>query len=924
MKQDKNQRKAVASQRRPSAASAILSGRGRRGVSRGPAEVYTSYGWLLLLVTFLTIILISFLFTPYTHQLDEIKNVLLMFIPPFLLIAALAKMDFSAITWKNSGALILLGLYFASMCFSWVINPYKPMGETVVWFNLSVATFTVVLAWYMNTENKARKTMLFFVGLGMCSTLIGLFMYAKRYTQGLYRWLEDVQPWGTLFYTLTNSSTEMYSFILNSDFYAAFLVMLIPIALAMFFVEKRLGFKVFALVSFLLMNVCLVLTNSNDSFISMGVAYPFFIIMGVRYVKEWELSRQFKMGFALLIAAGLVFMAVFMLPRLSATYDFKAAAFSGRRVLWGGGFWPWIYGNHLDGSSPDWLSVIFGTGPGGYRHYFPWFRSPDFFDQQINNVTTFSHNFYLDTLLEQGLVGLVILMAFIVRVFGDGFNQIKTTTSRTHLFYQIGLLTGLLGIAVQCYSSPNNRWAVAGMMYWCLFGLSMGLSSLDKPRISGDNLGKKLGDVPLSLICKCACLALAVLFIGRQVMPSAQFSKYWQAAKLNANGLRYMDQTYSMTPEQSLPYLQASQQYFEKAIDLNPTFATSYYKLAHVYNQLGASVPAERDEYMTKAIQTYEKLDEICANYSEVQLNLGIMYAQKAGLLTEAVRGRQEKAQKLLQDMQTATGAKRQQMKEDYDALMEDLSKTVNNIPEERRALMETSYRRMKEAAHQSLKPNTQYLTGTIGRELLELYQEAGETEKANKLREEVKPFFRSLLNYKPRIPELQADQKESYPKAQMALLALAQETENVNEAIDVLKGMVHDNPDNQLMLKALLESFDKAGKTQEKLAYLEEMVHADPTDALLRLQLADSFKKAGNADKYLLELRKAEVLTPDDPKLLQEIYSVYKAENNAEAVTSYLDKLTSYGIAVTDLETSPVAVDTTASDEESSAVVAP
>src|SRR5690606_6983770 len=138
-----------------------------------------------------------------------------------------------SITWKQNGALILLGLYFLWMCISWAVNPYKMVGETVIWFNLGVATFTLVFAWFMNTEEKVRKTMIFFVILGLVSTVLGLFLYAGRYTEHFYEemlknpfWQSPKnRPWATLVYTLTSSHDDMYSFILNSDFYAAFLVM---------------------------------------------------------------------------------------------------------------------------------------------------------------------------------------------------------------------------------------------------------------------------------------------------------------------------------------------------------------------------------------------------------------------------------------------------------------------------------------------------------------------------------------------------------------------------------------------------------------------------------------------------------------------------------------------------------------------------
>jgi len=906
MKQDKPQRRATVQPRRSSAA-AILAGK-----SAGISDNYTTFGWMLLFATFLVVTLISFLFTPYTHQLDEIKNVLLMFAPPFLLLAAVIKMDFSAITWKRHGALILLGLYLGWMWISWLLNPYKPMGEQTIWFNYGVATFTVVFAWFMNTENKIRKTMIFFVTLGFVSTILGLYLYAGRFTGDFYQnmlrdpyWqTPDRSRWATLFYTLFTSHGDMYSFILNSDFYAAFLVMIIPISISMFLLEEHIGLKVYALTSLLLMNVCLALTNSNDSFIAMGICYAiFFVVLLSGRLTSQQFSTTFKWTLFGCISALIILIGIMMLPKIAATLNFKSEAFEGRRVLWGGGFWPWIYGDNLFGESIDPISIIFGTGPGGYRHYFPWFRRPDFFDQQINNVTTFGHNFYLDTLLETGLVGLVLLVGFHVRVFADGIRQIRTTQSRVHMIYQIGILIGVLGIAIQNYSSPNNRWAVAGMIYWCMFGLSMGLASVDNPAVSGENSDSKLAGIPVYKISRWACIGIAAIFFLRCVAPGAQFLNYWKAAKLNADGLRAMESVYAGMPqEQQQLLLESARQKFREAITRNPTFATSYYKLGHIYNQLGMS---------DTAIDTYENLDKINANYSEVHLNLGIMYAQKAGSVAQNIQAMEEKAQGILQEMQSASGARKSTLDAEYGTLMEQIKTKTANIDKEQIALMEKSYSRMKEAAHQSLKPNTQYLTGSIGRELVSLYEQAGQQEKADKLRNEIKKYFRSLLEYEPKLAELQVDQKENYPKAQKQLLTLAQETGNEDEVIEVLKRMVADNPDSEVMLNALLESYDRAGKTKDKLNYLEQAVHADPTDPTLHMALAEAYKMSGDTKKYINELRRVEVLSPQSVPLLKEIYTAYSESGNQDAVKIYAEKLTSAGVSL-DTLTTPAASQTT------------
>ena len=66
---------------------------------------------------------------------------------------------------------------------------------------------------------------------------------------------------------------------------------------------------------------------------------------------------------------------------------------------------------------------------------------------------------------------------------GTASSRSATRRTGSHQFYQIACIAGLSGVALQNFFSPNNRWAVAGMMYWTMFGLSMGIARLDMPDV---------------------------------------------------------------------------------------------------------------------------------------------------------------------------------------------------------------------------------------------------------------------------------------------------------------------------------------------------------------------------------------------------------------------------------------------------------
>ncbi|MGI8908760.1 MAG: tetratricopeptide repeat protein [Candidatus Sumerlaeaceae bacterium] len=880
--------------RRPSSAAAILKTKGTAGPL---GENYFSPRWVLLGLTLLTISLVAFLFTPYTHQLDEIKNVILMFFPPFLLIGALFLKDFRTMSWRTHGSTILLGLFFLNMIISFLINDFKLIGERVIWFWTGCATFTVVFAWFMDSELKMRRVMLYWTLLGLASTIIGLFMFAGQgFTAIIYDFMKNDRfwaesPWTTLFYTLKSSRGDMYSFVLNQDFYAAFLVMTLPIPLAMFFAEQKMIYRAVALASFLLMNVCLVLTNSNDSYPSIIVAYVLFIILAVKYVQGWNFSRRFIVVFLICIGVLLAEVALLMLPTVASTWAFKSAAFEGRKVLWGGGFWPWLYGYDRTHTNLDFSAILFGVGPGGYRHFFPWFRRPDFFDQQINNVTTFGHNWYLDVLLETGAVGLILFMWFHFRVIKDALRQIRTTQSRTHLLYQVAIVCGLAGIAIQNFSSPNNRWAVAGMTYWAMFGLCMGLHHLEHPGVSKKS---DPGTLPIYNSVRIGAIVFALVFLWRCSLNHA--FNYWSAAKKNATGLKFMEtaQAPGLPDDQRPVYLQIAQKQFEEAISENPTFATSYYKLGNVYNSVEAT---------DKAIKTYEELNKISPSYSEIYLNLGIMYYVEATEKAQRIGRLRKTADQKLAEASKARSEERQKLRDEAGQLTEEAASIEAQLPELMLHNYEKSYDAFKEAARQSLKPNVQMLAADQGQQLAELYEDAGAPEKAAGILEEIKKHYWTVLTYEPKLEDVKADRKRKYPVAQAKLYELSQKTHDMAGAEKVLKLMVADNPDNQQYLLRLLRAYDQQGKTKEKIEYLEIAVHDNPVDSRLRAILADAYAQAGDQAKYMAELQRVEVLQPGSPTALSGLYLAYKEKDKSKA-EHYRGKLQQIGVSADDLTT--------------------
>ena len=107
----------------------------------------------------------------------------------------------------------------------------------------------------------------------------------------------------------------------------------------MFFVEDHISFKIMAIVTFLLMNVCLFFTGSNDSYMGAIILYGVFFTLGAIYVKSWNAVEA--VPHHVLRRCGHIGgdTGVSCSGRQSrARGSSSRRHLMGRRVLWGGGF----------------------------------------------------------------------------------------------------------------------------------------------------------------------------------------------------------------------------------------------------------------------------------------------------------------------------------------------------------------------------------------------------------------------------------------------------------------------------------------------------------------------------------------------------------------------------------------------------------
>jgi tetratricopeptide (TPR) repeat protein len=654
--------------------------------------------------------LVVLLFLPYTHQLDEIKGVLVRVAAPVLLLLALRDLDFRGFLRRSNLPLVFLALLALSMLVSFLLNPaYWQVAERSLWFSAALMALALTLATTVNTPSRLHLAANAFSAVVLATAVVGLFLRfgpiekvaGAMKTQTFFR---NRPEWITLAQTLAASRDELFSTVLNTEFYAVFVIAASPIALALALVGTRRWQRAIGVTGFALANLCLALGGSwFPLIVGMLAAYPLFLWVATKRLGGLDGAASLRRTWRWVAgSAGVFLVCCLVLSRMALVPAGNMAPIEGRLMLARGGLLAWLYHDDAAMQSVSWGSLLFGNGPAGYRLFFPLFRAPDYFEHGVNSVTSTAHNLLVDYMCEYGVVGAGLLVVFLGWVVWLAIRQITRTTALDRCLFQLAAVTGLAAILTTSLVSPATQWTVGAVTLWCLLGMSMAITRLEcagAPAIPVPDriavLARLAAPEWRVLIPVVAHGALAVVAIAFLLRSTPQGLAYYRAAVENSAGLRFMEKAEALTGEQQTKCLLTAQGHFQRAITLNPTFSTSYYKLAHIKNRMN-----DRDG----AIATYEELLRVEPHYSETDLNLGIMYSTKAA---------------------AATGAERQ-------------------------TLLEKAMVATREAARQSLKPDVQCVAGRVARQLGDEYRSTGSLDKALQAYQESRGHWLNIIAHRP------------------------------------------------------------------------------------------------------------------------------------------------------------------------------
>lgn len=784
--------------------------------------------WFVYFLTFFYLGLVVYAFTPYTHNLDEIKVLILHFGGPILLLCYLFFAAQGHLRMFPRSLFIPLGAFFLVLLVSTLLagKHYSWVGWPQIAFHISLLGGFFCGFGLMRTKRDIHRILFIWMLLGLGTTVFGLFHHAGGFKLLLKVFITKdnlYTPIGILFQTFVSAQDDMFSTILNRQFYAAFLVMLLPLSTAYSIVEERSHFwKYIGIATTFLMAICLYLAHSKaSSGATVVVAVAFFLLYKffARYKKIRIPHFGIWLAGLLIIGATLGIFTSDVGPEKFKTIHRSVAS---RVIIWGGGWDMFLYGPgpdnwyELEGKPPlNLRSLLIGCGPGTFRLIFPRYRTPDYYLHDISNVTLYSHNRFLDLLAENGLLGFLSYMILVAAFFIKGMKGILRSNDGEMRVYNIAFLCSILGILLSNIFSPNSRWVVVGTNLWAIWGMGFGAISLSlqKKIDSPPKTRAALKSIPTpSHTVANIFLGLIIILLPVVFLCLRYSIYYFKGAKYNNTGLTYskMGETYMEEREKMLhtinenpdnasvaerirvlseEYYQVAIAAFNKALSCNRTFITTYYKLAHAYNSVGD---------VEASLRTYEELQKYAPDYSEIHFNLGVVHSVLA----------QEK-KRLLANL---SAQRRSQ-------ILEEITRHD-----------EISLKEFQIAARMAKKEQIRLM---YAKKLImsQKYEEAGKV-------------YEYLLTLSP-------DNLEYI----RSLAMICEQIKDYEGTLKYYTRLFHADPTNDTISSRIEYYYQKSDKQEEFEKFLTEAIEATPLDPTTRIRLINLYLKRNDREKVRNQL---------------------------------------------------------------------
>lgn len=601
---------------------------------------------------FFALVIIVLAMSPATRNLDNIKMALYLALGPAILAAVLVEGMWRRIPVPTVTLLLGWTAWLGVSLVSTLVSEYRWAGFHELAFLW--ASFGFCLGGFAHGMS-ARGIRTFLIGMSGLLFAVNVFGFLQFDLFGtgttgvtiLQKMLGadpsqisgDPTALQTLLHTFaTRASTSLMSTILNRDFYAAFCLLFLAFPLALALLARRSGLKTFGFVTVGLSLLSILLCQSKGEYIALAVSVLLF--GGLMWLAGYRASFGGGYGGAWILGSLLLIATVVLVkfPFIGEQLKSLEHSFRSRLIIYRGAF-------DIFQAFP-----VLGGGPGTFKIYFPDFRSPDYFEWGISNVTNFSHNYFLDSVSETGVLGFIALLGLLGVV---AFRAARTVFRRHDPLRTIPAAAALAcaaGFLVSNLTSVSARWPIGAVGFWTVIGF---LSGLSLERRAGEKEDQEALSKPAldenataATVLRRHPLAVLLLAASALILPVTLFYSvnYWRSQKVFADGYlkaeQYRDYAIraiyggqQMSAEQRdylVAKLKEAAESLEAATQMDSTLMTAYYHLGSTESLLAGLEPGKKEEHLRASLEAFESLSRLAPDYAELPYNLGVVHYQYA------------------------------------------------------------------------------------------------------------------------------------------------------------------------------------------------------------------------------------------------------------------------------------------------------
>jgi O-antigen ligase len=351
-----------------------------------------------------------------------------------------ARMLFKKDLHINKTPFSIAALTFAGIILYNISISFKPAGSipVIIVYIIFIMLYFVLTA-LIKDKQQLSSICAVLVFAGFAISLYGIYQYFWG-TPTNYAWVDKKM--------FSNVSVRVYSVFNNPNVLGQYLVLIVPITVGLFFIRKdKLEKVVYAGMS-LAMIICLLLTLSRGAWLGMMVALAIFV-----FLKD---KRLIVLGAIMLLILPFV-LPPSVISRFASIGNLKESSSAYRYVVWLGS---------IEVIKDFWIAGI-GIGTKAFEFIYPGYAMVG------AKYALHSHNFYLQILIETGVLGFVVFLIMLLTFYKTIFSTIRKSEDNTLSTLSISFILGMSGYLF--YGIFDNSWYDFRMvlMFWIIAALGV-------------------------------------------------------------------------------------------------------------------------------------------------------------------------------------------------------------------------------------------------------------------------------------------------------------------------------------------------------------------------------------------------------------------------------------------------------------------